>query len=87
MTKEEEEAGIMEMYHAGHTYPEIAKEYHKSITTLKEIIDRHESSLLPKEKTKASEAYRLFKEGKDCLEVAIELGLGASETKKYLRVY
>jgi hypothetical protein len=87
MTKEEEEKGIIEMFKAGYTFPEIATQKHKSVTTIKEITDRYESSMLPKEKTRASEAYRLFKERKNCLEVAIELGLTASETKKYFEEF
>lgn len=83
LTKDQEEKEINEMYDEGYSFPEIAEVKHKSITTIKEITDRYQSSKLPKEKTRASEAYKLFGDGKGRLEVAIELGLDSRETIKH----
>jgi hypothetical protein len=83
MSKVEEEKKIAGMLEAGHTFPEIAEVLHKSITTISEVKDRLDAVRLPKEKDRASEAYRLYKEGMNSLDVAIELGIDANESKKY----
>lgn len=87
MSKEEEEKKIAEMLKAGHTFPEIAEVLHKSITTISEVKDRLDAVRLPKEKNRASEAYRLYKEGMNSLDVAIELGIDANESKKYFEEF
>jgi cell fate (sporulation/competence/biofilm development) regulator YlbF (YheA/YmcA/DUF963 family) len=87
MTKEEEEKRIIEMFQERYTYPQIAKELHKSITTIKDVKDRYDNSLLLKDKPKASDIYSLFRQGKDCFEISQEFGLDAKETKKYFEDY
>ena len=61
----------------------MAEELHKSITTIKEITDKIDASRKPKQKSKASEAYRLYKEDKGSLDVAIEVDIDAKEAEAY----
>jgi DNA-binding NarL/FixJ family response regulator len=83
-TKEEEEKRIIEMFQEGYTYPQIAKELHKSITTIKDVKDRYDNSLLLKDKPRASEVYSLFRQGKGCFEISQKFNLDANEIKKIL---
>ena len=83
LTEEELEEKVKKLYDAGHTFPEMTEELHKSITTIKKITDKIDASRKPKQKSKASEAYRLYKEGKGSLDVAIEVDIDAKEAEAY----
>lgn len=83
LTEEELEEKVKKLYDVGYTFPEMAEELHKSITTIKEITDKIDASRKPKQKSKASEAYRLYKEDKGSLDVAIEVDIDAKEAEAY----
>lgn len=84
MTDEEAENKIRDMLKQGYPFPEIAERLHRSITTIKDVDDKLKAETLPKIKSTSSKAYALIKEKTSLVDVAIELGIDASEATKYL---
>jgi hypothetical protein len=84
MTDEEAENKIRDMLKQGYPFPEIAGQLHRSITTIKDVDNKLKAETLPKIKSTSSKAYALIKEKTSLVDVAIELGIDASEATKYL---
>jgi DNA-binding Lrp family transcriptional regulator len=95
LTRLEKERRIIEMYEAGHTIREIAKEVHMSFGPIGNIIrkvtgdsgiDSNNKPIISKE----TEALKLFQEGKTLVETAIILNASSDETEDlylgYLRL-
>jgi transposase len=90
----EKRRNVIELRKEGKTIREIAKQMHKSSRTVMDILkdnnskeEREESRKKEQEQQNAvqsnyTKALRLFKEGKSLLDVTIELGVFAEETKK-----
>jgi transposase len=90
----EKRRNVIELRKEGKTIREIANQMHKSSRTVIDILKdnnskekREESSRKEQEQQNAvltnyTKALRLFKEGKSLLDVTIELGVLAEETKK-----
>jgi DNA-binding CsgD family transcriptional regulator len=95
LTRSEKEQRIIEMYEAGHTIREIAREVHMSFGPIGNIIrkvtgDSGKDSNNEHPKSKETEALKLFQEGKPSVEVAIMLDISSDETEDlylgYLRL-
>jgi hypothetical protein len=85
LTRSEKEQRIIEMYEAGHTIREIAREVHMSFGPIGNIIrkvtgDSGKDSNNEHPKSKETEALKLFQEGKPSVEVAIMLDISSDET-------
>ena len=81
---EEEEKIIFKMLEDGHTFPEIAEERHKSISTIQEINQKRIASRTPKQKTKRTQAIGLFKQNKSILDVVTEVDMEPEEAETSL---
>jgi hypothetical protein len=95
LSRSEKEQRIIEMYEAGCTIREIAKDVHMSFSPIGNIIRKvtGESSRDNNSKptsSKETEAFKLFKKGKTPVEVAILLNASSDETEDlylgYLRL-
>ncbi len=87
MTDEEEENEIIKMLDARVPFNQIAKQMHRSISKIVEINKRRQESRKPRQKSVASQAFKLYKDGKSALDVAIELGIEGEEAGKYWHQY
>jgi hypothetical protein len=87
LSPEEEEKKIIELLDAHVNQAEIASAAKRSVNHINEINQRRLASRKPRDKSMASQAYKLFKENKDVLDVAIELGIEAPEAEEYLAQY
>src|ERR687892_1409526 len=80
-SREEKEKMVLDLYYnKGYTYRQLARELRMSPNQLREIIKRHEEkndAIANKKKmlSVSSQAYKLFSEGKDSVQVAIKLDL------------
>jgi Eukaryotic mitochondrial regulator protein len=86
LTRQEKERVVIESYNQGMTIRELSKKYHISFRDIGAILkkasgDKEEKQ--DKEKSPSSQAYQLFAEGKEPLEVAIALNLTESETTRF----
>jgi len=95
LSRSEKEQRIIEMYEAGCTIREIAKEVHMSFGPIGNIIrkvtgDSGKDGNNEHTKSKETEALKLFQEGKTSVEVAIILDISYDETEDlylgYLRL-
>jgi hypothetical protein len=95
LTRSEKEQRIIEMYEAGHTIREIAKEVHMSFGPIGNIIrkvtgDSNKDSNNKPTMSRETEALKLFHEGKTSVEAAINLDISSDETEDlylgYLRL-
>lgn len=95
LSRSEKEQRVIEMYEAGCTIREIAKEVHMSFGPIGNIIRKvtGDSSIDNNNehtKSKETEALKLFQEGKTLVEAAIILDIGPDETEDlylgYLRL-
>jgi DNA-binding NarL/FixJ family response regulator len=93
LTRQEKEKLVIDLYNQGMTIRDIAKELRISFRDIGVILKRASGEIEEKqEKEKpslspSSQAYRLFSEGKELIEVAIALNLSESETTKYYEEY
>jgi len=91
LSRSEKEQRIIEMYEAGHTIREIAKEVRMSFGPIGNIIrkvtgDSSKDSNNEHTKSKETEALKLFQEGKTPVKAAIMLDISTDETEDlYLR--
>jgi DNA-binding Lrp family transcriptional regulator len=84
LTRSEKERRIIEMYEAGHTIREIAREVHMSFGPIGNIIRKvtGDSGIDSKPiMSKETDALKLFHEGKIPVEVAIDLDISSDETE------
>lgn len=81
LSKEEKEKMVLDLYYdKGYTYKQLTKELRMSPNQIREIIKRHEEKNdVTGDKKKmlslSSQAYKLFSEGKNSVQVAIKLDL------------
>lgn len=87
LSPEEEEKKIIELLDAHVNQAEIASSAKRSVNFINEINKRRLASRKQRDKSVASQAFKLFKENKDALDVAIELGIDAPEAEAYLAQY
>src|SRR5215204_773906 len=93
LSREEKEKLVLELYYdKGYTYREIAKELRISPNQIREIIKRHEEkndaiANKRKELSLSSQAYKLFSEGKNNVQVAIKLDLPQEQITQFLLQY
>jgi hypothetical protein len=102
LTREEKERLVLDLYNQGRTYREIAKEARISPRDIGIIVRKAEQNSQKQQQEdssknngravepldKATQAYKLFAEGKKPIQVAIELGLDRRETNRlYLDVW
>jgi hypothetical protein len=87
LSPEEEEKKIIEMLDAHVPQAEIARIFKRNINFITEKNKKRQQSLKLRVKSSASQAFKLFKEDKNVLDVAIELGIDAPEEEDYLAQY
>jgi predicted DNA-binding protein YlxM (UPF0122 family) len=93
LTREEKEKMVLDLYYnKGYTYRLIAKELRMSPNQISEIIKRHEEkndAIANKKKvlSLSSQAYKLFSEGKDNVQVAIKLDLPQEQITQFRLEY
>ena len=84
MNRKQKEALIIALAEKGETYREITKKVGVSPNTIKAVLNR---AGLDGTTSTSSRAFELFSEGKDPLQVAIELNLNAEKAKQYHQEY
>jgi transposase len=90
-TRAEREEYVVELYKQGKTIREIAHEVHMSFGSIGDIIkkvkgdDVDEGKVEEQNKSKDTQALKLFLEGKEPIEVAIKLDLGTDEVNRLYR--
>ena len=91
LNKYEKEKRVIEMHLAGKTIREIAKELHISFTPISKIIKAYErkakreesnQSTQPKKPPISTQAFKLFRDGKELTDVAIDLEIPARKALK-----
>ena len=84
---------VLDLYHnKGYTYKQLTRELRMSPNQLSEIIKRHEEkndaiANKKKELSLSSQAYKLFYEGKNNVEVAIKLDLPQEQITQFRLEY
>src|SRR5918997_617968 len=84
---------VLDLYHnKGYTYKQLTRELRMSPNQLSEIIKRHEEkndtiANKKKELSLSSQAYKLFYEGKNNVEVAIKLDLPQEQVTRFHMEY
>ena len=92
-SREEKEKMVLDLYHnKGYTYKQLTRELRMSPNQLSEIIKRHEEkndtiANKKKELSLSSQAYKLFYEGKNNVEVAIKLDLPQEQITQFRLEY
>jgi len=81
MNRQEKQELVSRLYKEGKTMREIAKEVHMSFSDIGSITKKLNGNLEPKRKeiSKESEALKLFRKGKNPVDVAISLDVSASK--------
>lgn len=93
LSREEKENMVLDLYYdKGYTYKQLTKELRMSPNQLREIIKRHEEKNdakadKKKESSLSSQAYKLFYEGKNNVEVAIKLDLPQVQVTQFRLEY
>src|SRR5215218_8369175 len=93
LSGEEKEKMVLDLYYTkGYTYKQLTRELRMSPNQLSEIIKRHEEkndAIANKKKmlSLSSQAYKLFYEGKDNVEVAIKLDLPQEQITQFRSEY
>jgi transposase len=89
-SRKEKEEYVIELYKQGRTIREIAQEVHISFGVIGDIIKKVRGDDQGKEKqnkSKDTQALKLFSEGNEPIEVAIKLDLGADEVNRLYREF
>jgi transposase len=94
-SRAERELYVIKLYQQGKNIREIAKEVHMSFGSIGAVIRSSKGDASSEDKgqreennlSKAAQALKLFSKGKEPLEVAINLDLGAEEVKRQYREY
>jgi DNA-binding CsgD family transcriptional regulator len=100
LTREEKERRVLDLYNQGKTYREIAKEARISPRDIGTIVRKAEQNHKNQQQSidnsngkatevvdKATQAYKLFSEGKDTIKVAITLGIGEKQTSRFFKEF
>src|SRR5215208_3934542 len=93
LSREEKEKMVLDLYYnKGYTYKQLTRELRMSPNQLREIIKRHEDkndAIANKKKmlSLSSQAYKLFYEGKNNVEVAIKLDLPQEQITRFRLEY
>src|SRR5919106_6997625 len=93
LSREEKEKMVLDLYYnKGYTYKQLTRELRMSPNQIREIIKRHEEkndAIANKKKmlSLSSQAYKLFYEGKNNVEVAIMLDLPQEQVTKFRLEY
>jgi hypothetical protein len=93
ISREEKEKMVLDLYYdKGYTYKQITRELRMSPNQIREIIKRHEEkndAIVNKKKmlSLSSQAYRLFYQGKDNVQVAIKLNLPQEQITQFRLQY
>jgi transposase len=93
LSREEKEKMVLDLYYnKGYTYRQITRELRMSPNQIREIIKRHEEkndAIANKKKvlSLSSQAYKLFSEGKDNVQVAIKLDLPQEQITQFRLEY
>src|SRR5919112_4061546 len=93
LSGEEKEKMVLDLYHnKGYTYKQLTRELRMSPNQIREIIKRHEEknntiANKKKELSLSSQAYKLFYEGKNNVEVAIKLDLPQEQITQFRLEY
>jgi transposase len=90
--REERKQYVIELFKQGKTIREIAQDVHMSFGSIGGIIkkvkyDADEGKEEEQNKSKDTQALKLFSEGKEPIEVAITLDLGADEVNRRYREF
>ena len=93
LTRQDKEKLVIELYNQGKTIRDIAKESRMSFRDIGTILKRASGEIEEKQVKEtpslppSAQAYRLFSEGKELIEVAITLNLSEAETTKFYKEY
>jgi transposase len=93
LNKKEKEQLVIQLYQEGKTVRDIASAAHVSFSEIGRIVKKldgsssDENDINLSNKSKATQAMRLFKSGKKPIEVAIELDISAREIEDILQEY
>src|ERR671925_1201924 len=93
LSREEKEKMVLDLYYnKGYTYKQLTRELRISPNQIREIIKRHEEkndAIANKKKmlSLSSQAYKLFYEGKNNVEVAIKLDIPESQATQFRLEY
>ena len=93
LSREEREKMVLDLYYdKGYTYKQLTRELRMSPNQIRVIIKRHEEkndaiASKKKELSLSSQAYKLFYEGKNNVEVAIMLDLPQEQVTKFRLEY
>ena len=93
LSREEKEKMVLDLYYnKGYTYKQLTRELRMSPNQIREIIKRHEEkndaiANKKKELSLSSQAYKLFYEGKNNVEVAIKLDLPQEQITQFRLEY
>ena len=84
LTRKEKEKLVIDLYKRGLTYAQIAKEAHVSLRDIAPILNKtgEYQSL-----SNSSQAYKMFEEGSNPIQVAIALNLRENQVREYYREY
>jgi transcriptional regulator len=80
LNKHQKKALVIELYKQGKTRRQIAEVVHMSFKDIADIINEHTGN--KPEKSKDSRAFELFLQGKQSVEVAIELDMPADQVEE-----
>ncbi len=84
LTRKEKEKLVVDLYKQGMNYAQIAKEAHVSLRDIAPILHKKgEYQSL----SNSSQAYKMFEEGSNPIEVAITLNLRENQVREYYREY
>jgi transposase-like protein len=93
LSRDEKERTVLDLYYnKSYTYKQITTELRMSPNQIREILKRHEEkneAIASKKKmlSLSSQAYKLFSEGKNCVQVAIKLDLPQEQITQYWLEY
>ncbi len=93
LSREEKENMVLDLYYnKGYTYKQLTRELRMSPNQIREIIKRHEEkndAIVNKKKmlSLSSQAYKLFSEGKNNVQVAINLDLPQEQITQFRLQY
>jgi hypothetical protein len=86
LNQHQKKALVIQLYEQGKTRRQIAEIAHMSFKDIADVIKKHtgedSTSVDKPEKSKAARAYELFLQGKQSVEVAIELDMSADEVEE-----
>ena len=82
LNKHQKKALVIEFYKQGKTRRQIAETVHMSFNDIADIINEYTGEDKQPEKSKDSRAFELFLQGKQSVEVAIELDMPADQVEE-----